>query len=93
MTYKRGIINLVPLFYLHMDDKQLPQDFEAACSVCGTRYKNHVGSTECCGALAYVVEDGKVTDEATIFMGDKNGIRPTTINIPRDEKTGHDKTD
>lgn len=85
MTYKRGIINLVPLFlftkFAPMDD-----NFEAQCAICGTRYENHTGSTPCCGALAYVVEDGVVTDKATILTLNKEGIKSTTIKVPSNER-------
>lgn len=26
------------------------------CNVCGKRYKNHAGSTPCCGSIAFIVD-------------------------------------
>lgn len=44
------------------------KDFIVMCNVCGQTYKNHVGSTECCGSIAYRVdENGKKTNEFFIY--------------------------
>lgn len=44
------------------------QDFWVECNVCGTQHKNWVGSTPCCGSIAWIVgEDGKPTDKITLF--------------------------
>ena len=37
------------------------EDFEklpsGTCSICGTYYKNHIGSTPCCGAIAWNIKE------------------------------------
>jgi len=67
-----------------MEKTQLQQDFGVSCSICGQIYSNHVGSTPCCGALANLIEDGKVTDKVTLFVGiPGEPIKPTTLKIPR----------
>jgi len=57
------------------------KDFIVECSVCRQRYENHIGSTQCCGALAYVVENGEVTKGAVIYVKTVKEIKPTIINI------------
>lgn len=44
-----------------MENKQ--QDFTVACNRCGQKYDNWVGSTPCCGSIAYRVD----TKEALVF--------------------------
>jgi len=41
--------------------------FTVECKVCGKRYNNLVGSTPCCGSIAFIVEDNKVTDRIVIY--------------------------
>lgn len=43
------------------------KDFIVECDVCGQRYKNHVGSTECCGSIAFVVKDDKKTEAFMVY--------------------------
>ncbi len=38
------------------------KDFWVECNVCKHRLKNWVGSTPCCGSIAWVVENDKVTN-------------------------------
>lgn len=45
-----------------------PEDFWVECSVCHTHIKNWTGSTACCGALAFLVEDGKSTGKMSLFV-------------------------
>lgn len=44
------------------------KEFWVECNVCKTQYKNHAGSTPCCGSIAYVVEDGKTTEKIMIHV-------------------------
>lgn len=44
------------------------KDFIVECKVCKQRYKNHVGSTPCCGSIAYIVEDNKVTNNVVLYI-------------------------
>lgn len=38
------------------------------CNVCGTRYENHIGSTPCCGAIAYILDDqGNKTRDFRVY--------------------------
>jgi hypothetical protein len=53
------------------------------CSVCNHRYVNHIGSTECCGAIAFLVKDNKTTNDAVLFIKTEKGIEPTTLNIKK----------
>lgn len=45
-----------------------PKDFVVQCNVCGQRYENWSGSTPCCGSIAYIVEDGVVTDKFSMYV-------------------------
>lgn len=57
------------------------KDFVVECNVCGKRYKNHVGSTECCGSIAYVVEDDVKTNKFSLFASINNEeIKPVIID-------------
>jgi len=38
-----------------MKDKK--EDFWVECNVCKTQLKNWVGSTPCCGSIAFIVTD------------------------------------
>lgn len=56
------------------------KDFWVECNVCGTQYKNHVGSTSCCGSIAYLVENGETTKNFVLFTSVNNQeIKPTII--------------
>ena len=60
------------------------KNFWVACRVCGSQYKNWVGSTPCCGSLASLVDDnGNATDNVVLF-GSLNGseIQSLKLNIP-----------
>ncbi len=52
-------------------------DFIVECNVCKQRLINHVGSTPCCGSIAYIVENDEVTDRFTMYKydEDKNELR------------------
>lgn len=57
------------------------ENFEVECDVCGQRYNNHVGSTECCGSIAYMVENGEKTKKFSLFASINNQeIKPIIIN-------------
>lgn len=71
-----------------MDDLN---DFVVECAVCKNRLENWVGSTPCCGSIAYLVsDDGTVTDGFMLF-GSLNGspIVPTKIST---SKNSNDET-
>lgn len=68
------------------------KQFTVECGVCEQRYENHVGSTPCCGALALIVENGKVTTKASIYVSDKeiqDGVKMVNDKIAEAEMTGH----
>lgn len=49
-----------------MENKK--ENFTVACNRCGQKYDNWIGSTPCCGSIAYRIdEDGKTTKEALLF--------------------------
>ena len=56
-------------------------DFWVECNVCKTQLKNWIGSTPCCGSIAFMVEDGKVTEKLSLFAS-LNGskIKPIVIS-------------
>lgn len=47
------------------------KDFWVECNVCKHRLKNWVGSTPCCGSIAWVVEEDKVTDKIIMYIENK----------------------
>jgi len=57
-------------------------DFWVECNVCKSQHKNWVGSTPCCGSIAYIVENGKTTNKLSLFAS-VNGepITPTILKI------------
>lgn len=70
----------------------MKKQFTVQCGVCEKRYENHVGSTPCCGALAMIVENGKVTTRASIFVLDQeieDGVQMVTDKIAEAEITNH----
>lgn len=58
------------------------KDFWVECNVCKQQLKNWTGSTPCCGSLAFIVEDGKVSQKSSIFasVGDSQ-IKPTIVDF------------
>lgn len=42
-------------------------DFIVECNVCKKHFKGWVGSTPCCGSIAYIVKDGKATTDMMLF--------------------------
>ncbi len=63
-----------------MENKET--DFWVECNVCKTQLKNHIGSTPCCGSIAFLVEDGKATKKMALFTSVNDGpIEPTIINF------------
>ena len=57
-------------------------DFWVECNVCKTQLKNWIGSTPCCGSIAWLVVDGEATNKISLY-GSVNGddIKPTTIDL------------
>ena len=45
----------------------MKEDFIVECNVCKTQYKNHAGSTPCCGSIAYLVEDGELISTIKVW--------------------------
>ena len=61
--------------------------FTVECAVCKTRIDNWVGSTPCCGSVAYLVEDEVVTNKISLFAsvgGSK--VKPTIFKLVYDDK-------
>lgn len=54
-------------------------DFIVQCGCCENRYHNWTGSTPCCGSIAYIVEDGKVTNKLALFASINGGDINTII--------------
>lgn len=59
------------------------EDFVVECNVCGTRYHNWIGSTPCCGSIAYLVdENNQKTNNICLFASIGNDeIKPTLIGL------------
>lgn len=57
------------------------KDFWVECNVCKQRLKNWVGSTPCCGSIAYLVEeDGTASKNFTLYGSVNNSpIKPLII--------------
>ena len=67
-------------------------DFWVECNVCKRRLKNWVGSTPCCGSIAWVVEGEKVTNKIIMYaMGKEEGVTPLLID--NKNKQNENKTD
>lgn len=52
-----------------MKPKRSTRYFHVKCNVCGQVYKNHVGSTPCCGSIAFVCDENgeNTTDEVKMY--------------------------
>jgi hypothetical protein len=46
--------------------KPMKDDFWVECNVCKQQLKNWTGSTPCCGSIAWVIEDGNVTNKTNL---------------------------
>lgn len=58
-------------------------EFWVECNVCKSHLKNWIGSTPCCGSIAYRVdESGKATKKIILFGSVNSGpIEPTEIDL------------
>lgn len=62
--------------------KKKEESFVVECAVCKQHLENWMGSTPCCGSIAYLVEDGKVSDKISIFASlGGEPIKPTIIDL------------
>ena len=62
-----------------MDENK--NDFWVECNVCKQHLKNWVGSTPCCGSIAYLVkEDGTVSKDLLLY-GSVNNEPIKTIKV------------
>lgn len=62
------------------------ENFIVQCNCCMMQYDNWVGSTPCCGSIAFRVdENGKKTDEVILF-GSLNGSETKKVIIKIDSK-------
>lgn len=59
----------------------MEKDFIVVCNVCGTVYTNWVGSTPCCGSIAYLIDDNKKTNNICLFASVDKELKPTVINL------------
>lgn len=67
--------------------KEPDNDFWVECNVCKTQYKNWIGSTPCCGSIAWIIEDGKPTKKLSLFASvGGEPIAPIVFNMETDEK-------
>lgn len=49
------------------------KDFYTECGVCKQHLLNHVGSTPCCGSIAYRVNEDGTTSNKFMIFGSVNG--------------------
>ena len=57
------------------------KDFWVQCNVCKTQWKNWVGSTPCCGSIAFLVgDDGEVSKDFLLY-GKIGGEKVKTVKI------------
>lgn len=54
------------------------------CAVCTKRYENWIGSTPCCGSIAYLVVEGVVTTQMPIYAS-LGGMPIDSILIDMDD--------
>lgn len=54
---------------IELHPKEEEKDFFVKCNVCGQILKNWIGSTACCGSIAYSCDEdgGNVTDTIQLF--------------------------
>jgi hypothetical protein len=59
------------------------KDFWVQCNVCKQNLKNWVGSTPCCGSIAYLVNEDGSTSKDFILYGSVNNepIKPLKIKV------------
>ncbi len=48
------------------------EDYVVECNVCKAQYKNHAGSTPCCGSIAFVVEDEELNGSIRVWTKTTN---------------------
>lgn len=70
-----------------MKNDEIAEALWVECSVCKQHLKNWTGSTPCCGAIGYVVENGETTSKVSLFasFGDSE-IKPTVIDLGTNSK-------
>lgn len=62
--------------------KKKEESFVVECAVCNQHLENWTGSTPCCGSIAYLVEDGKVSDKISLFVSlGGEPIKPNIIDL------------
>ncbi len=60
----------------------LEKPFVVECNVCKKQYDNWVGSTPCCGSIAYIIEDGIVTGKASMWgFVDEKPVQPLIVDV------------
>lgn len=73
----------------NQEDQDDEDYFIAECNVCGNHLRNWVGSTPCCGSIAYIVEENGVAvdNKDVILYGSKGNdlFAPTKIKTHKGE--------
>lgn len=60
----------------------MDKEFIVKCNVCGTRYYNWIGSTPCCGSIAYLVDnENEKTKDICLLASVDNEIKPIIIGL------------
>lgn len=87
-----GIVSLIMWELIHRcaalhKKQEAPKDFWVQCGVCNGLIKNHVGSTPCCGSIAYVVNDEGITTKELKLFGSVLGGEMEVLTLNTDEHT------
>lgn len=56
-------------------------DFIVECNVCGIKYENWIGSTPCCGSIAYLIDENGQKTQSFMLFGSINNSPITPIQI------------
>lgn len=59
------------------------KDFWVQCNVCKTQIKNHVGSTPCCGSIAYIMDGINPTKTIVLYGKQANNSMGPVIIGPK----------
>ncbi len=62
----------------------MENNFTVECNACGQHLENWVGSTPCCGSIAFLVKDGEKTTDAMLYASiGSEDIKPTKISFEK----------
>ena len=78
----KDLFNKTPFLLNDIEKEKNDTDFWVECNICKQQFKNWVGSTPCCGSIAFIVENGKTTNKLSLFASINGGeINPSILEI------------